>query len=101
MGAVVSACNSFVGFYPADLLSRFNNPDFPNCAFYVVAKSRPIPLATTHHAVVVTTVRVPVPPTRAKHLSHTDIGVAVAIPIVRMSPGVGTLCSCCILAFVY
>ena len=39
MGAVVSACNSFVGFYPADLLSRFNNPDFPNYAFYVVAKS--------------------------------------------------------------
>ena len=44
-------------------------------------KVDPPPLATTHHAAIVTTVTVTVPPTRAKHLSHTDIGVAIAIPI--------------------
>ena len=83
MGAVVSACNSFVTFYPSDLLSRAKNPDFPNCAFYVVAKDRPSSLVTTqHHAVpVVTTVTIP--PTRAKNSSHpADIGIAVGVPIV-------------------
>ena len=82
MGAVVSACNSFVTFYPSDLLSQGSNPDFPNCAFYVVAKDRSSSLVTTqHHALpVVTTVTIP--STRAKNSSHPDIGIAVGVPIV-------------------
>ena len=35
MGAVVSACNSFVTFYPSDLLSRANNPDFPMKLYFL------------------------------------------------------------------
>ena len=81
MGAVISACNSFVSSYPSDLLSRADNPDFPNCAFYVATKDRPSPLVTTQHHAVVTTA-VTVPPTRAKNSSRTDIGIAVGIPIV-------------------
>ena len=71
MGAVISACNSDVGTFPASLLSQREDQNFPNCVLYDVAENQPTSAAVTTATI---------PPTRAKH--SNGIAVAIVIPIV-------------------
>ena len=70
MGAVISACDSEVGFYPFDVLYQHSDPYFPNCLLYDEVATAAVTTPT-------------IPPTRAKHLS-TGIAIAVAVPIASL-----------------
>ena len=85
MGAVISACDSDVGFFPFDTLYQHSDPYFPNCQLYDEVEYQPTAAVTTPT----------IPPTRA----NTGIAVAVAVPIAYLL-GLALFVSA-VLAFAY